>query len=161
MVAPAEAVHGIRPGHRYEATGEYRRAEGRVLASAPHTGCYSLPWDGGNPALIRPCRGSHHASSENHQEDSMLSLLVAAALGLGLLSAGTQGAAAAPFHEQAPAGFTPLATQVHYQRGYDHRGYYQPHYAPPPRHHWHRYAPPPPRPHHSWHQPRPHHYGWR
>ncbi|MBL6454633.1 hypothetical protein JMJ55_04810 [Belnapia sp. T6] len=90
----------------------------------------------------------------------MRSLLVAAALGLGLLSAGTQDAAAAPFPAQAPAGLAQSAIPVHYQRGYDHRGYHQPHYAPPPRHHWHRYAPPPP-PHRSWHHPRPHHYGWR
>ncbi len=82
----------------------------------------------------------------------MRRFLVAAALGLGLLSAGAtlNGAGAAPFAQEEPA-----VTQVH--------GPHWRHYAPPPRHHhWHRYAPPPR--HYGWHRPRhdqPRHYGWR
>ncbi len=82
----------------------------------------------------------------------MRRFLVAAALGLGLLSAGAtlNGAGAAPFAQEGPA-----VTQVH--------GPHWRHYAPPPRHHhWHRYAPPPR--HYGWHRPRhdqPRHYGWR
>ncbi|WP_211259490.1 hypothetical protein [Belnapia moabensis] len=86
----------------------------------------------------------------------MRRFLVAAALGLGLLSAGAtlDGAGAAPFHQEGPG-----VTLVH--------GDHWRHYAPPPRHHWHRYAPPPRHygwQHHGW-QPRHHHhqrhYGWR
>ncbi len=82
----------------------------------------------------------------------MRRFLVAAALGLGLLSAGAtlNGAGAAPFAQEEPA-----VTQVH--------GPHWRHYAPPPRHHhWHRYAPPPR--HYGWHRPhhyQPRHYGWR
>ncbi|MDN3566406.1 hypothetical protein QWZ14_18700 [Paeniroseomonas aquatica] len=86
----------------------------------------------------------------------MRSLLLAAALGLGLLSAGGSAApaAAAPYHAGPAADLAQAATPVHYER----HGY-RPHYAPP-RHHWHRYAPPPPR--HSWrHQPRHYYYGAR
>lgn len=87
----------------------------------------------------------------------MRSLLVAAALGLGLLSAAAtvDPAAAAPYRAGISQPGTSLAiTPVHYQR----HGYHRPHYAPPPRHHWHRYAPPP---RHAWRQPRPHQYGSR
>jgi hypothetical protein len=86
------------------------------------------------------------------------SLLVAAALGLGLLAAGgtIDTAAAAPYRAAAPAGVTQLVTPVHYER----RGYHRPQYVPPPRHHWHRYPPAPP-PHHSWRHPRPYQYGSR
>ncbi len=96
------------------------------------------------------------------KEDKMRSLLVAAALGLGLLSAGatTSTAAAAPFGARAPGGVASEVTPVHYQRGYGYHGYHRPHYVPPPRHHWHRYAPPPP-PRHSWHHHRHYQYGWR
>ncbi len=82
----------------------------------------------------------------------MRRFLVAAALGLGLLSAGAtlNGAGAAPFAQEGPA-----VTLVH--------GPHWRHYAPPPRHHhWHRYAPPPR--HYGWHRPhhyQPRHYGWR
>ena len=73
----------------------------------------------------------------------MSKFLIAAALGLGLLSAGTAGAATRIMpHEGITAG----VTQVQY-RG----GHYRPHYAPPPRHHRH-YAPPRPR-HYGWHAP--------
>ncbi|MBL6078272.1 hypothetical protein JMJ56_09670 [Belnapia sp. T18] len=86
----------------------------------------------------------------------MRRFLAAAALGLGLLSAGAalDGAGAAPFHREGP-----VVTPVH--------GDHWRHYAPPPRHHhWHRHAPPPRHygsQHHGWH-PRHHHdrtYGWR
>lgn len=88
----------------------------------------------------------------------MRSLLLAAALGLGLLSAGGSAttATAAPYHAAPVAGLAQAVTPVHYQRP-GHR----PHYAPPPRHYRHRYAPPPP-PRHSWrHQPRHYQYGAR
>jgi len=93
----------------------------------------------------------------------MRRLLAAAALGLGLLAAGTitGTAAAAPSIAMGPAGraeqVAPISP-VHYQRGYHHRGDYQPRYAPPPRHHWHGYAPP--RYDHSSRQ-RPFRYGSR
>ena len=92
----------------------------------------------------------------------MRSLLVAAALGLGLLSAGvmTDRAAAAPVHDRAPVSTSQEVTAVHYQRGYDQRGHDRPHYVPPPRHHWHRYVPSPP-PRHSWGHPQPYQYGSR
>ncbi|RYH13306.1 MAG: hypothetical protein EON57_02190 [Alphaproteobacteria bacterium] len=82
----------------------------------------------------------------------MRSLLVAAALGLGLLAAGATGgdAAASPYRGTTPA-MGPMVMPVHYE----HRGYHRPHYVPPPRHHW-RHAPPPPR--HGWRHPRAHHY---
>lgn len=80
----------------------------------------------------------------------MSKFFIAAALGLGLLSAGTGAQAAPALHVDTHAGVTP----VHYQGGYRHR----PHYVPPHR----RYAPPPR--HYGWHAP-PHrsnrHYGWR
>jgi hypothetical protein len=82
----------------------------------------------------------------------MRRFLVAAALGLGLLSAGAtpNGAGAAPFPQEGPA--VALVHGPHWR-----------HYAPPPRHHhWHRYAPPPR--HTGWHRPhhdQPRHYGWR
>jgi hypothetical protein len=82
----------------------------------------------------------------------MRRVLVAAALGLGLLSAGATltDAGAAPFRPEGPV--VTLAHGPHWR-----------HYAPPPRHHhWHRPAPPPR--HYGWHRP-PHHqprtYGWR
>jgi hypothetical protein len=89
----------------------------------------------------------------------MRSLLVAAALGLGLLSAATSIAAAGPFGAGAPAGATHAVTPVQYQRGYDHRGYHRPHYMPPSRHHWHRHAPPR-HEHYPRHQP-PQRFGAR
>lgn len=91
----------------------------------------------------------------------MRSLLVAAALSLGLLAAGTatDSAAAAPFPGRSPTSFAQEVAPVHYQRGYAGGGHYQRHYVPPPRHHWHRYAPPPH--HHSWRHVRPYQYGSR
>jgi hypothetical protein len=87
----------------------------------------------------------------------MRSLFVAAALGLGLLSAAAtlNLAAAEPYHPGAPASMHQEATPVHYER----HGGHHPHYVPPPRHHWHRHAPPPPR--HSWRHLRPNQYGSR
>ena len=85
----------------------------------------------------------------------MSKFFIAAALGLGLLSAGAAANAAPFLHAGTEAG----VTQVHYQGG-PHR----PHYAPPPRPHHHRYAPPPPPRHYGWHAPqhRPYRqYGWR
>jgi hypothetical protein len=92
----------------------------------------------------------------------MRSLLVAATLGLGLLSAGTipGTAAATPYSAMRPAG---LAEQVapisplHYQLGYHHRDY-RPRYAPPP-HHWHGYGRP--RHDHFSRHHRPYGYGPR
>jgi hypothetical protein len=81
----------------------------------------------------------------------MRRLLVAATLGLGLLSAGglAAGAAAGPLGDGADAHAAsagrPL-TPAHYQRGFQHHGHHRPHFAPPPRHHWYRVAPP------SWHR---------
>jgi hypothetical protein len=90
----------------------------------------------------------------------MRSLLVAAALSLGLLAVGTTAdtAAAAPFPDRSLTSFAQEVTPVHYQRGYGRGGYYQRHYAPPARHDWHRYAPPP---HHSWRHARRYQYGSR
>ena len=81
----------------------------------------------------------------------MRRLLVAIALGLGVLAAGagSDDAAASPYRGTAPA-MSHSAMPVHYQ----HRGYYRPHYVPPPRHYGHRHAPPPP-PRHGWRDPRP------
>ena len=88
----------------------------------------------------------------------MRRFLAAAALGLGLLSAGAalDGAGAAPFRQEGPG-----VTLAH--------GDYWRHNAPPPHHHhWRHYAPPPR--HYGWQQhqgwqPRHHHhpqtYGWR
>src|SRR4051812_14297501 len=90
-----------------------------------------------DPAATRapPCSIGHFKP-----EDTMRSLLVAATLGLGLLSAGTtiRHAAAAPFHDRAPANIGEQLTPAHDQRGYDHRGHGRQYYAPPPP------------PHHSW-----------
>ena len=90
----------------------------------------------------------------------MRSLLIAAALGVGLLSAGavTDNAAAAPFSNREAASVAHEVTPAHYQRGYDHRGYHRQHYTPP-RHHWNRYAPR--RPDHSWRRQRSYQYGSR
>jgi hypothetical protein len=89
------------------------------------------------------------------------SLLIAAALGVDLLSAGvtTDTAAAAPFSNRESASAAHEVTPAHYQRGYDHRGYHPQHYMPPPRHHWNRYAPR--RPDHSWRHQRSYQYGSR
>jgi len=80
----------------------------------------------------------------------MRRFLAAAALGLGLLSAGAalDGAGAAPFRHEGPG-----VTLAH--------GDHWPHSAPPPRPHWPRYAPPPR--HHHWrhYAPPPRHYGWQ
>jgi hypothetical protein len=125
--------------------------------SARFTRRYNLPWDGGNPALIAPCPKAHHAASNILQEDTMRRLLVAAALGLGILAVGATGhdAAASPYRGTVPA-LSQSPVLVHYE----HRGYHRPHYAPPPRHHWRRYAPPPP-PRHGWRHPHPYQYGAR
>ena len=90
----------------------------------------------------------------------MRRLLVAAALGLGLLSAGptVPGAIAAPLRDASPQLLASGITPVHGDRWYPDRGYHRPHYAPPPRHHWHRWEPPR---HHGWHHPRPYRHGWR
>ena len=89
----------------------------------------------------------------------MRSLLVAAALGLGLLSAAVNPAAAHPLGTVAPAESVDAVTPVHYRHGHGHRGYHRPRYVPPPRHHGHRYLPP--RHDHSRrHQP-PQQFGWR
>ena len=86
-------------------------------------------------------------------------LLVAAALGLGLI---TGGAKASPIIGAAPAVPSDSMTMVQHR----HHG----HYRPPHPHHHHRpyYAPPRPhwhhhRPHHHHHgyRPPPRHYGWR
>lgn len=103
-------------------------------------------------------------------------LLIAAALGLGLLAAGgTQapadatafGATAQPARIQADALLMPVQYQRH---GYGGRHHYAPpprhfqrhHHAAPPRHHrsYHGYRHAP-APHHVWRQPRPQQYGWR
>jgi hypothetical protein len=88
----------------------------------------------------------------------MRRLLIAATLGLGLLSAGGMAADAAavagtrghaaPARAEADDGHL-LLTPAHYQRDFHHHGHRRPHYAPPPplRHHWHRVAPPPARYH--------------
>jgi hypothetical protein len=75
--------------------------------------------------------------------------LLAAALGLGLLSAGAMmgSAASAPFHDQAPGRIGVQTTPVHYEHGYHPQGYHRPHYAPPP--------------HHGWRRQRHDRYGWR
>ena len=88
----------------------------------------------------------------------MRSLLVAAALGLGLLTASATGDAAAadPYRGTMPA-MSQSAMPVHYE----HRGYHRPHYVPPPRHHWRRYAPPPPPSRHGWRPPHSYQYGGR
>lgn len=78
----------------------------------------------------------------------MSKFFIAAALGLGLLSAVPAAQAATAMRVDTHAG----VTQVHYR----------PHYAPP-RHYHRHYAPPPPR-HYGWHAPhhRPYRqYGWR
>ena len=89
----------------------------------------------------------------------MRSFFVAAALGLGLLTAGAtmHNAAAAPFPERALAGTAEAITPVHYRPAPHRHGYYRPHYVPP-RHRWHRPAPPPP---HAWRHPAPQRYGSR
>ncbi len=69
----------------------------------------------------------------------MSKFFIAAALGLGLLSAGTAANAATALRIDTHAGVTP----VHDHGGYRHR----PHYVPPHRH----YAPPPR--HYGWHAP--------
>ena len=99
----------------------------------------------------------------------MRRLLIAAALGLGVISAGaaTRPAEAAPFNPgqvQLGAGVTP----VQYYYGPPRRYYYGPprryygpprHYYGPPRRYGYYAPPPPPR---YW-RPRHHHryYGWR
>jgi len=89
------------------------------------------------------------------------SLIIAAALGVGLLSAGaiTNDVAAARFNNREAASVTHEITLAHYQGGYDHRGYHRPHYMPPPRHHWNRF--PPRRYEHSWRHQRSYQYGSR
>jgi hypothetical protein len=94
----------------------------------------------------------------NPKEDMMRNLLVAAALGLGLLSAAANTAAAGPLGGSAPASTAAAVTPVHYQRGYDHRRYHRPRYVPPPRYHAPRYLPP--RHDHSWRY-HPQQFGWR
>jgi hypothetical protein len=81
----------------------------------------------------------------------MSKFFIAAALGMGLLSAGTAAHASA----RAPhVGVSAGVTEVQY-----HGGYRRPHYVPPHRH----YAPPPPR-HYGWRAPQHRayrQYGWR
>jgi hypothetical protein len=86
-------------------------------------------------------------------EHTMHRFMIAALLGLGLLSAGGI-AATASAHSATPARAASPQTAVapvHYE---NHRRY-----VPPPRH-WHR---PAPWSHHQSHRPQPHHnqYGWR
>jgi hypothetical protein len=110
----------------------------------------------------------------------MRRFLVAAALGLGLLSAGSLTGVAAATPSRAIASGTMIddaapVSQISDRRGYRHGGYrhhhsghhhgyrhhgfHRPHYAAPPRHYRYGYAPP--RHHHnSWHQA-PRQYGWR
>jgi len=90
-------------------------------------------------------------------------LLIAAALGFGLLSGGelTSAASANPYGHAAgerPQVADPIVTPVHYERGFHGHGHYRPYYAPPPHRHWQRYAPPP-----RYYQPPRHHpsYSWR
>ena len=76
----------------------------------------------------------------------MRSLLIAAALGLGLLSAsaGAQMATASPFSAVVPTGIgdeAPAISPVHYQRGYHRHDLGRAHYVPP-RRHWRAYVPP-------------------
>jgi hypothetical protein len=81
----------------------------------------------------------------------MSKFFIAAALGLGLLSAGTAANAATALRVDTHASVTP----VQYQGGH------RPHYAPP--RHFHRHYAPPPR-HYGWRAPvhRPYRqYGWR
>lgn len=92
----------------------------------------------------------------------MRSLLIASALGLGILSAGTavQPADAAPFNPgqvELGVGATPVQ---YYRHGYYARPYYGPrrYYGPPRRYGY--YAPPPPPPRYYRYHPRPY-YGWR
>jgi len=103
------------------------------------------------------------------KEDTLRKLLIAAALGLGLLSGGavTQKASAAPFNAagiEAGVGVTPVQ---YYRDGY-RRPYYGPrhygprhhrprHYAPRPRHYGY-YAPP--RPYRHGPPPRPYYRRW-
>ncbi|MDB5376655.1 MAG: hypothetical protein JWR00_1101 [Rubritepida sp.] len=92
----------------------------------------------------------------------MRRLLIAAALGIGVLSAGaaSQQAAAAPFHPgQAEWGVG--VTPVQYYR----HGYARPYYGPrhyygygPPRRYGYYAPPPPPRYYRPYHSP---YYGWR
>lgn len=79
----------------------------------------------------------------------MRRLIVAAALGLGMLAAGATGhdAVASPYRATIPA-FSQAPVPVHYE----HRSYHRPHYAPPPHHHWRRHGPSPP-PRHGWRHP--------
>jgi len=104
----------------------------------------------------------------------MRRLLIAAALGLGILSTGAtiRPADAAPFNPgqvERGVGVTPVQYRHH---GYHPpRHYGRPHYGPrpyygPPRRHYGPprrygyYAPPPPPRHWRHHPPRPY-YGWR
>lgn len=93
----------------------------------------------------------------------MRSLLIAAALGIGLIS-GT--AEAAPVIGAAPVTTLEGATMVQYRHHPHHRPHYRPHhhhrhYAPPPRHYHPRPHHHPHYRHHGWrHQP-PRYYGWR
>lgn len=93
----------------------------------------------------------------------MRHLLMAAALGIGLFSAGalTGTASASPIGHAAVSqaeAAVPAIAPVHYDpRAYRH-GPYRPYYAPPPHRHWQRYQPPPRHYHPPPHRPG---YGWR
>jgi hypothetical protein len=93
----------------------------------------------------------------------MRRLLIAAALGLGLLSAGglTSTASANPHGHSAgqrPSAADSLIAPVHYERGFHRHGHYRPHYASPSYRHWQRYEPPA----RYYHPPRHHpSYDWR
>jgi hypothetical protein len=99
------------------------------------------------------------------KEETMRRLLIAAALGIGVLSTGavTPQASAAPFNAggiEVGVGVTPVQ---YYRGGYYRRPYYAP---PPPRYYGYGpprrygyYAPPPP-PRYYRYNHRPY-YGWR
>jgi hypothetical protein len=99
---------------------------------------------------------------EFRKEETMRNFLIAAALGVGLLSAGaaTQQASAAPFNAGGMAVGEGV-TQVQYYGGYYRRPYHPPppprYYAPRPRYYGHYAPPPPPR---YYRHPRPYYRGW-
>lgn len=93
----------------------------------------------------------------------MRQLLIAAALGLGVVSTGAavRSAEAAPFNPgqvELGAGVTPVQ---YYRHGYYGRPYYGPprrYYGPPRRYGY--YAPPPPPRYYRYRHHHPY-YGWR
>ncbi len=91
----------------------------------------------------------------------MRRLLIAAALGLGVVSAGAapRPAEAAPFNPGQVEWGVNVTPVQYYRHGYYARPHYVPrrYYGPPRRYGY--YAPPPP-PRYYRHHPRPY-YGWR